>query len=82
MNTKVSDKIKSLKDLKQRADTFQKHQNDHIVISLCSGTACKASADTDLYAEFEKEIPALFTLKMLPVLEHLKRQACKEEQKC
>ena len=56
MNIKVSDRIKSLKDLKQRANSLQKHQDDHIVISLCSGTACKASADTDLYKEFKKEI--------------------------
>ncbi len=56
MNIKVSDRIKSLKDLEHKADGFQKHQKDHIILSLCSGTACKASANTDLYAEFKKEI--------------------------
>ena len=56
MNTKVIDKIKSLKELEHKADSLQKQQNDCIIISLCFGPACQASANTDLYTGFKKEI--------------------------
>ncbi len=56
MNPKVIDKIKSLKDMEHKADSLQKQQSDCIIISLCSGTACQASANADLYTEFKKEI--------------------------
>ena len=56
MNTKINSRINSLKELELKADELQKRQKDIITISVCSGTACQASADSNLYTILCKEI--------------------------
>jgi len=56
MNTKINSRINSLEELELKADELQKRQKDIITISVCSGTACQASADSNLYTILCKEI--------------------------
>ena len=56
MTVKTKSKIKYLKDLKEKADVFKKELEDSIVISICSGTGCKAHSSDSLYDILRKEI--------------------------
>jgi len=56
MNTKVNEKITSLQDLKVRAKKLQDELDGKILISICSGTGCKAYASEEIYTGIKNEI--------------------------
>ncbi|MBM3713766.1 MAG: NADH-quinone oxidoreductase subunit F, partial [Actinobacteria bacterium] len=55
MDKQIS-KINSLKDLENRARLLQDELNGKTVISICSGTGCKAYASEEVHAAIEDEI--------------------------
>ena len=56
MTVKTESKIKYLKDLKEKADVFKKELEGSIVISICSGTGCKAHSSDNLYTIFGQNL--------------------------
>jgi NADH-quinone oxidoreductase subunit F len=56
MNTKTNKKITSLQDLKVRAKKLQDELDGKILISICSGTGCKAYASEEIYTGIKNEI--------------------------
>jgi len=49
-------KINSLNDLEQKANKFEKQLESSTVISICSGTGCKAYSSDDVYSGLQREI--------------------------
>ena len=56
MNTKTNEKITSLQDLKVRAKKLQDELDGKILISICSGTGCKAFGSEEIYTGIKNEI--------------------------
>lgn len=52
----MSTKINSLGDLKEKIQKYEKKLKNHTVISICSGTGCKAYSSDDVYDGLKKEI--------------------------
>ncbi len=55
MSTKTT-KINTGKDLESKLEVLNKDAEDKIVISLCSGTGCKAAGADDVFKVLKKEI--------------------------
>ncbi len=55
MSTKTK-KINTGRDLKDKTEDLIKGAEDKIVISLCSGTGCKAAGSDDVFKTLEKEV--------------------------
>ena len=52
-NKKIMD---SLEVLKERAGELEKELENKIIISVCSGTGCKALSSENLFSTLQKEI--------------------------
>ncbi len=52
----MSVKINSIEDLKKIASEYEEQLKDSVIISICSGTGCKAYSSDDIYAGIQKEI--------------------------
>src|SRR5450830_1013496 len=56
MILKINNKINSLQDLKNLASTLSKELENKKMISLCSGTGCKAYSSDDVYIALMDEL--------------------------
>jgi NADH:ubiquinone oxidoreductase subunit F (NADH-binding)/(2Fe-2S) ferredoxin/ferredoxin len=56
MSIKTNKIIKSLEDLKKKSKELEKELEDKIIISVCSGTGCKALSSDYLFDILKKEI--------------------------
>ena len=56
MTVKTKNKIKYLKDLKEKADVFKKELEDNIVISVCTDIGCRTRSSGDIYHALKDEI--------------------------
>src|SRR4030043_1689163 len=56
MIAKNNGKINTLKDLKEKADKFERELEGNTVISICSGTGCMAYSSDVIYCGLKKEI--------------------------
>src|SRR4030065_2535447 len=67
-------KINTLKDLIKKADKFEKQLKCSAVISVCSGTGCKAYSTDVIYCGLQKEIEKYNNKSAKKII--IKRTAC------
>ncbi|MCJ7727594.1 MAG: SLBB domain-containing protein, partial [Actinobacteria bacterium] len=74
MTVKISNRIDSLENLKEKANEFKRQLDDSVVISICSGTGCMAYSSDVIYCGLQKEIEKSSSKTAKKII--LKRTGC------